>query len=210
MLVLSSGIVSAETQTLDDPENDVIRIQGTPPSGTLTEHISDQPNVDIIQVSCVIEGSKLTLKLEVASDGTIIQTDSAYYYYAVANTSDHSIYYIMIAYGEGAIAMGAGPGGTPSVPGVQISENSMQAQFDLLADSTIVNVAGYTSYKVSDSDVYQDFAPDRNNNQTSGNNNNNNNTNNNNNQPAAKTPGFEAIAVIAAIGVAFILLKRRK
>jgi hypothetical protein len=213
-LMLSSGIVSAETQTLDDPENDVIHLEGIPmQGGTYTENIGDQPNIDIKSISATANGDKFMLTFEVAADG-IIQSNPDYYYMYTVITSDGSTYIIQY-YGGESSAIGARENPQASSIGqVSISGNTISAEFDIIGDSTVTEFQGDCNYNINEQNVYRDIAPNSESDQDTGGDDTGgddtgDDTNGNNEKPK-KTPGFEVIAVIAAIGVAFILLKRKK
>jgi hypothetical protein len=212
----TNGTGMIMNNSIDDPENDVYYIDSTlPPGSAMTQNIGDKPNVDIRKVSCVIGGGTLTLKLEVANDG-IIKTDSEYSYNIVLKTSDGGLYTIMVNY-AGAGGMGIGPATPAESAGgtLEISKNIIQMEWVFKGNATVEDLYADASYKPTEKEIYRDIAPDTN--QDSGEDDDTDDdtgdedddaTGNNLKKPS--TPGFELIAVIAAVGITFILLKRRK
>jgi hypothetical protein len=200
MLVLSSGVVSA--QTISDGQNDVIKSQ----MGSSFQTKQTKPDVDVKQITCTITGDTLTLELEIY--GTIQQI-SPYTYYAAVNTTDYQYIIIM---GDGrASTIVADPAGSDYFldnPEPVVGEHTISAVFETHGNATIVEIFGYAKYSsISISpDMYQDWAPDSRGPEVSFDTGGDASKTTSN----PSTPGFEAIAAIAAIGIAFILLKRRK
>jgi hypothetical protein len=219
------GVAYAETGTVNDPENDVYCIEGSSPlTGKMTENIGDQPNVDIKKVSCLIEGGKLKLKLEVAGDGQI-KTDNAYSYNVEAMTSDGGVYSIILAYGNGG-GMGSGPA-TPSESyggELLISGNVLEMDWAFQGDATVTDLLASASYSPTSSSIYRDEASVEDNAAGSGSTSGSGSTTGGTGGTGGtgntggsggdsgnkKTPGFEAMALVTAIGVAFTLKKGRK
>jgi len=214
MLVLSSGVASA--QTITDGQNDVIKSTG----GATFQTGQSKPDVDVKQITCTIDGTTLTLELEIY--GTIQQANP-YAYFATVETTDFQ-YDISMFYGDGSadVSDNAGSDYLPDNPELVVGEHTMSAVFEIQGDATIVEIFGHATYQVTE--MLQDWAPDSRNplyseigdtgdNDTGGNDtgdDGNDNGGNNGNTSKPSTPGFEAIAVIAAVGLALILLKRRK
>jgi hypothetical protein len=200
MLVLSSGVVSA--QTISDGQNDVIKSQ----MGSSFQTKQTKPDVDVKQITCTITNDTLTLELEIY--GTIQQI-SPYTYYAAVNTTDYQYIIIM---GDGhASTIVADPAGSDYFldnPEPVVGEHTISAVFETHGNATIVEIFGYAKYSsISISpDMYQDWAPDSRGPEVSF------DTDGDASKTTSNpgTPGFEAIAAIAAMGIAFILLKRRK
>ena len=203
MLVLSSGVVSA--QTISDGQNDVIKSQ----SGSSTFQTKQtKPDVDVKQITCTVAGDTLTLELEIY--GTIQQI-SPYTYYAAVNTTDYQYIIIM---GDGhASTFVTDPAGSDYFldnPELVVGEHTISAVFETHGNATIVEIFGYAKYSniYISPDMYQDWVPDSRGPKGSFDTGGTDDAGKTTSKPS--TPGFEAIAAIAAIGIAFILLKRRK
>ena len=106
------------------------------------------------------------------------------------------------------------------VGNVTISGNTLSAVFNVMGDTTTVELWGwaaeYTNYlSQTTNEWWGDWAPNSKlpftpgtGGNTDGNNTDGNNTDGNN--TGTKTPGFEVIPVIAAVAIAAILLRRRR
>lgn len=211
MLMLSSGVASA--QTINDGQNDVLKTNAAG-TGFLTGQ--SKPDIDIKQITCTISGSTLILELEIY--GTIQQM-SPYGYFATVITTDFQ-YDISMWDGDGSadVSEKAGSDYLPDDPELVIGEHTIRAVFETQGDATIVEVFGHATYIVNP--MEQDWAPDSRGpegsfdtggDDTGGDDTGGDDTGDDNNTvKKPSTPGFEAIAVIAAVGVALILLKRRK
>ena len=212
MLVLSTMSVSAET--IPDGTNDIYHITWVNDEWTATVSTDARPNIDITQLASSFEDKNLTLTLTVA--GTI-QNSSKIVYYILFNTSDTML---MVAY-YSELKMAAGFSMSnplqPIIGEVVVSadEKSIIATIPLntTTEPTALNFTGWAwEYPVNFSSADQsyqgewwgDWAPD------SGLTFKINTSSNENNNGTTKTPGFEAVLAIAAIGAALIILKRRK
>jgi hypothetical protein len=214
MLVLSSSVVSAQTVT--DGQNDVIKSQ----SGSSSFQTKQtKPDIDIKQISCTIADNTLTLELEIY--GTIQQM-SPYAYFATVITTDFQ-YDISMFDGDGSadVSDKAGSDYLPDTPELVVGENTMSAMFEIQGDATIVEIFGHATYIAPE--MYQDWAPDSRGPEgsfdtggtggtggTNGTGGTGGTDGTNGDNQKKGTPGFEAVAVIAAVGVALILIKRRK
>jgi hypothetical protein len=222
MLVLSSGVVSASTETIDDAQNDVYKIDlDKPVTQQYTENIGDQPNVDIDKVTCVIADGKLTVTLELVSDGVVQhEIDMDYSYNVQFTTSDGGMYLFMVNYaGEGG--QGTGPatpadenaGGT-----LDISKNVLEVVWTFNGEATVKDLTADASYGPTDRITYRDVAEevdededdDDTDDDTTDDDTDDDDDDSNGNVPRPNTPGFEIVAVLAAVAVALILVKRRK
>jgi hypothetical protein len=176
--------------------------------GTYEENIGDQPDIDIRSISTAVNDNKFIITFEVADDGTI-QSSSDYYYTYTVKTSDGSTYMVQY-YGGESSAIGArqDPPGS-SYGTVEVSGNTITAEFDLIGDSTVTLFDAYCNHKITDQNVYTDYAPNSKNPYAGTGGTGGTDGTNGDNQKKG-TPGFEAVAVIAAVGVALILIKRRK
>jgi hypothetical protein len=203
MLVLSSGVVSA--QTISDDQNDVIKSQ----SGSSTFQTKQtKPDVDVKQITCTVAGETLTLELEIYGN---IQQISPYMYYAAVNTTDYQ-YIIIMGDGQPSTFV-TGPAGSDHIsdnPKLVVGEHTISAVFKTHGNATIVEIFGYAKFSniYISPDMYQDWAPDSRGPKGSFDTGGTDDAGKTTSKPS--TPGFEAIVAITAIGVAFILLKRRK
>jgi len=217
-VVLSSGVVSATSEIIDDAVDDVYHIDTTKPFGQqMTENIGNQPNVDIDKVTCVIADRTLTVTLELVSDGIVQhEIDMDYSYNIQFTTSDGGMYIIMVNYG-GEGGQGTGPATPAENAGgeLDISGNVLKMVWVFEGDATVTDLTADASYSPTETSTYRDIA-----NADSGGNGGTGGTGDtggtggtdgtNGNKPKPSTPGFEAVAVLAAIGVAFILLNIRR
>ena len=218
MLVLSSGIVSAET--IDDGQNDVLKANA---DGTYVRG-QTMNVIDVDKITYTFSGDTLTLEYKIV--GPFQQTGD-YMYYMLVKTTDYNYIISMNDYGEGD-AMVTGNAASEynfDDPECVVGENTLTAVFQTQGDTTIVEVFGWATF--INTPVYTDWAPDNRgpegsfdtggddtgSNDTGGDDTGDDDTGGDDtggNTTKPSTPGFEAIAVIAAVGVALILLKRRK
>jgi hypothetical protein len=228
MLVLSSAVVSAEPIT--DGQNDIIKTTGP---GTFATDQS-KPEIDIKQITCTIDDTTLTLELEIWDAGTIQQAEH-YMYFATVNTTDFKYDISLMDGGRADIFDRTNPDNMPDAPDLEIGTHSIKAVFQLQGSSTIEELWGWATY-VSDP-LYQDWAPDNRGpegsfgedtppeddddtdddttdddttDDTTDDDTTDDDATDDDDEDSDDTPGFEAIAVIAAVGIALILLKRRK
>jgi len=224
-LILSSGVVSA-TETINDPENDVYHIDSTlPPGSAMEQNIGDQPNVDIKKVSCVIADGTLTVTLELVSDGIVQhEIDMDYSYNIQFSTSDGGMYIIMVNYaGEGG--QGTGPATPAESAGgtFDISGNTLEMVWVFNGDATVTDLHADASYSPTETSTYRDIAEegddsggddtggdDTGGDDDTGDGGDDDDDSGDNNSKKPGIPGFETVAVIAAIGLVFILMERRR
>ena len=205
MLVLSAMSVSAET--IADGTGDVWHWAQTGTTWAWGGNVGDKPNIDITDISYTVTGNTLTLSMTV--EGTIQSTDKIGYF-IYYNTTDTS-YWLSWANGEGGgLAMSTAQGGIPgAATNVTASGNTFNGTFDILGDASKVAFWGwafeYTNVTGGmTSEWWGDWAPDTQFPYQVA------NTNPGSSTSQPKTPGFEAVLAIAAIGSALIILKRRK
>ena len=196
VLLLSTLTVSAES----DSTGDVWHYYALSETNWGWEaHTGSKPNIDITSVSDTITGSEATLTMTVA--GTIEDSDKIMYY--IMMTSDESYYTAYYVDGESYCI---GTGGYPIELLNPVSGNTFTATFEIDNPGATYTVHGYTiEYKEVGEELgemWQDYAPDTYSPWYTGGDGNGGN--------GGGTPGFETLAVIAAIGVALIILRRRK
>ena len=207
VLVLSSLTASAETIT--DGIDDVYHWEYSETSWNWGYNVGDKPNIDITEVTYTVSGTQLTLTLTV--DGTI--DDSELVMYFAYYNSDDASYWMSYANGQGlsmySTSTGGGVGSTPTVSG-----NTLSCTFDSFEGDPADFEAYGTGYQYTvagDATVeyWVDWAPDS---YFEGGNGDGDNGDDGNgdNGSGGGTPGFETLVVIAALGIALIILRRRK
>ena len=214
ILLLSSMTVSAET----DASGDVFHWKGGFDWRNWEWNVDDRPNIDIIDISYLIE-DRLTISMSVAGS---FNTELSFYhlefnssdaYYRVVYTPESGVDPIVIAlptdFTLEDYATWEQPASETSVEG-----GTLTATIDWVTEDRIM--AGFygwaQEWDTEDEqalEAWYDFAPNDNawfgdyDDYYGGNGDNGGNG-------GSGTPGFETLAVIAALGVAFIILKRRK
>jgi len=213
VLVLSSMTAVAETES--DAQGDVWHYVFP---YYQSQTVANQPNSDIKEIKAEISGDQITLSMTLWPGGTFTRGQYEYASYIMFyNTSD--AWYTM-TYGDltgeeaGGMAMGYSLAGyTPpySTGEVVVNGNTISATMDKVGeDTTTTELYGlawvweghgedqwdYDHWHdwVGDYDWAPDFGPG----------------DNGDNGGGGGTPGFETLAVIAAIGVALIIFRRRK
>lgn len=218
MLVLSSAVVSAETETIKDGQNDVIKA-----TGATFQTGQTMNEIDVKQITCTIEGTTLTLEYEIV--GTFQRTDD-YMYYTIVKTTDFN-YIVSMSDGDAdtMVTGNAASDYLPDDPECVVGDHTLRAVFETQGDTTIEEIFGWATF-IHDP-VYQDWAPDSRgpegsfdtggddtgSDDTGGDDTGDDDTSGNDTSGDTKkpdTPGFELIAVIAAVGIALILLKKWK
>jgi len=200
VLLLSTLTVSAES---DDP-GDVWHWKYSE-TGYSWEAYTGKPNIDITDVSYTITGSEATLTMTVA--GTIEDSGNIFYYLHLVGDDETTYYQAFYTNGGGGyLLIGAGFEGGDLVNPISDNGKTFTATFNITDPAATYSVWAYSSEVEGGDDgsgeMWQDFAP-------------------NTYSPwytigassggtGGGTPGFETLAVIAAIGVALIILRRRK
>ena len=223
VLLIISGLLMltlpVSAISISDGTGDVYHWSQTGTAWSWRANIGDKPNVDITEVSYSVDGDKLTLKLKVA--GTI-QTSEYYWYNTYFNSSD-TVYMWWWSNGSGfGMASNQNQSAYDMVQNFTVSGNSISAEFNVIGATTEEELWGqahqYTlvGQNQQTNEWWGDWAPNTRftgelaDGDTGNNTGNNDNGGNNGNTTKPSTPGFELIAVIAAVGIALILLKRRK
>jgi len=203
VLLLSSITVSAESDDTGDVWH--WRVSETTWSW---EHSGGKPNIDITSVSYTITDSEATLTMTVA--GTIEDSENIVYYMHLVGDDETTYYQAFYFNGGGAyILIGAGYEGGELVN--PVSGNTFTATFPIADPSATYSVwaysAEYTEAGDETDEWWGDWAPNLYSPWYTG---GDGNGGNGDNGGGGGTPGFETLAVIAAIGVALIILRRRK
>lgn len=217
VMLLSSMAVSAD-KAESDPIGDVAHWDLSEATWGWDYNIGNKPNIDITELSYSVSGGKLTFTIKV--DGTI-QTSGNSLYYIMMNTSDAN-YLATWSEGEGgglATSLGDGEMKYDFDPEVEVSGGTLSFVFNETgSDYSSVEFWGYAAEYAEMGDTtaewWGDWAPAEqspfygkesgDDDDTAG------DDDGNGAPPKSGTPGFEAVTVIAALGVAFIILKRRK
>lgn len=212
VILFSCYIASAESIT--DGTGDVFHWSQSGTAWSWRANIGDKPNIDITEVSYSVNGDNLTLKLEVV--GTI-QSSEHYWYNAYFNSSD-TVYMWWWSNGSGfGMASNQGQQTYDMPQNFTVTEDSISVVFNKLGDTTKVELWGqahqYTTIGSSQQadEWWGDWAP--NSKFTGGaiNDGGNDGSNVNDGNTTKKgTPGFETLAVIAAIGLAMVLLRKHR
>jgi hypothetical protein len=200
MIVLLTASISISAETEADATGDVMHWRTTE-SGFNWEYDADKPNIDITGMSCDVDAGTITLSMTVA--GTI--EDSEFIAYSLHYNGDDSSYY-MVSYANGeGLSMYSTPtgGGVGSVP-VITSGNTITCTFDGDIDdhSTYAFLATTYQHTVLN-DVTAEYWTDVNSDDAG-------DDGSSSDDEGTSTPGFEILTLIAAIGIAIIVLRKRK
>jgi len=201
ILILSSIPVNAES----DPSGDVYYFNGVD-APVLWELYGERDYVDVTDSSFSISGSDITVSLTVKDSITNQQNIKYYLVIKTDATSHYTFTYTNeegIATGNGALSgyVDTNPDYTISVDGKTISYT--YSDVDTSLDYTIKSYAvEFLTYGNLGGEAWYDYVPDSEASYYSGENGNKNSS------PQTGTPGFEALTVIAALFIGFIILKR--
>jgi len=141
ILILATMNVTAEIAS--DEQGDVRYYE---PPYWKTQNVTNQPNVDIKEISAVIKDDKITLSMTLWPDGLFNRSENEYVVYRLfVNTSD-AMYQILYtdAAGEGAatgIASGIlieDIGGAPLINNISVNSSTINSTLDLIGESTTV------------------------------------------------------------------------
>jgi hypothetical protein len=215
VLVLLGSCFTAAATSISDGTGDIWHWAQTGTSWSWQGNVGNKPNIDITEVSYTVNEDKITLSLTVS--GTI-QTSDKVVYWVYYNTTD-STYWFTYTNGTG-FGMGMQGMNITSGENVTVSGNSISVELDVVGDTTDVELWGWAHEYTSDSPTtgewWGDWAPnskftgdmDDDTNGDTGDDTNGDDGNGDTAKPS--TPGFELFAVIAAVAVALILLRRRR
>jgi hypothetical protein len=199
-IVLLSTLVTAETGYITDDVDDVYFNS----DGDVELHINDKPMIDIIKTMYSTTESSVTITIEINPKGAIEDSDRALYY--AEYESKDAIYQFRYA-NEGGTAM-VESGGTkgPVTAEYDIAGPTISATFELVGEDTSqVKLYGYAHYyDDASAGIMGDYWMDN-----TGGTSDQGNGGNNNNNGGGGSPGFELLALIAALGIAFIILRKK-
>ena len=214
VILLSSVLVSAETQT--DPSGDVYHWKLTGTAWGWIPSTDPRPNIDITELTYTSDGNQITISLKVA--GTI-QSSENIIYWATVNTSD-AFYWLMMNNQNGTgMAMNTENAMQFELANATVSGDTLSCTFNLVGnDYNSTEYWGYAYEYEAFEDITKDwwgdwipgdYSPFWGENGDDGGDGDGDGTTDNGDDSGG-SPGFEAIAIIAAIGLAFIILRRRK
>ena len=206
LLLLLCGTVGALEIT--DNQDDVEHYIKDPFS---QEYVNDKPNLDVTQVYYSVDGGVVTLQLSVKGE---IQEDASITYYAEYECSD-ALY--QFTYSNGNLNSQASEmiNGEKNLISMEADHtidpaNTITVTYDVIgmggSDGDLYGYAGKNfplgdEYWIDNTEEIDDGH---------GNGNGGDGTEDGNGgTPQPSTPGFELITIIAAVGIAFIMLRRR-
>lgn len=230
MLVFTSVSVSA----VNDPSGDVYH-QIVSGSGFRYELSGERDNVDITDISYTTSGSDVTLSLTV--EGSITDSEN-YHYWGYLKKNDDSYYQMWYYEGSGLISAGGDFGGYFDMePTFDISNGgkTLSYTFTDIEPEVVYEPWGYAAEYVDYSggeggEAWIDYAPGSyapwyspgdddddtgddddtaGDDDTTGDDDDDDDGGGNNGSPQPGTPGFETVALLAALAVAFLLLRRK-
>lgn len=216
VLLLSTLTVSAES----DSTGDIWHYTYSEDNWTWEAHTGSRPNIDITDISYTITDSEATLIMTV--DGSIVDSDKIVYYMVMS--ADEGSYMAWYANEEGAYMA---YGGTSYAAGAledPVTGSTFTATFDIDDPDATYAVYGYTIELKETGDEsgesWQDYAPNLyapwytgdgdGNGDGDGDTGDGDTDGNGDEGGGIKVPGFEIIAVISALAIALIILRRRK
>ena len=215
LLILLGSCFTAAAVSVSDGTGDVWHWYYTGTTGSWGGNVANKPNIDITEISTAVNDNKITLSLKVT--GTIQTTDKVVYwlYY---NTTDTNYYMYYTNGSGGGFGMKKSTVNFTQAENVTISGNTLSIVLDVLGETSQGELWGWAAEYTKNGDVasewWGDWAPNTKLPFTPGTGGNTDNTtggdNTSGNNTGTKTPGFEVIPVIAAVGIAAILLRRRR
>jgi len=213
ILMLSSMTVSAET----DASGDVFHWKGFD-WHNWNWNVADRPNIDIIDISYLTE-DRLTVSMNVLGSFNTglslyhLWFNSSDAYYHVSYIPESGVDPIVTAFPTDFTPEDLATWEPPAFE-TSVVEGTLTATIDWITDDhTMTGFYGWAQEWNTQEEMaveaWYDFAPNDNSwfgdyDDYYG------NSGNNGNPPPSGTPGFETLTVIAAIGAALIILKRRK
>jgi len=198
-IILSTQLVSALEKT--DPENDVDHIIQNPYS---IEPVSSKPNLDVKKVSYTVDEGVATLSITVKGE---IEDNELITYYCEYEGSD-ALY--QFTYKNGNLnsktddTFGTAQDHTIDPP------NTLTVTFDVVgaggSDGELYGFAGDNFPNLDGNEYWMDNTVV----EAGGTPGGGEETTDGGNTDGSGTPGFETILVVAALGIAFVILRRKK
>lgn len=194
------------SESIKDPTNDILHYHWNNGRYGWKMNSGNKPNIDITEINYAMSENKMRMSLTV--DNNILDSEMISYHMHL-NTSD-SYYYFIWLNGEG-VGMATTTDGTSFQgdinPDITASGNTVTATFNIIGSSTKIEelwgfAAEYTEYGDTSAEWWVDYAPNEESPYTV-------DTNPTKGDVSGGTPGFELFTLIAAIGIAFIFLRKR-
>jgi hypothetical protein len=221
LVVLLGSCFTVAAISITDGTNDVWHWAQSA-SGTTWSwqgNVANKPNIDITQVSYLVDNGKITLSLTVR--GTIQSSDKIVYW--VYYNSTDTQYWFSWTNGDGG-GFGMKGMNITSTQNVTISDNTISVVLDALGDTSKVDLWGYaveyTTIGDQTAEWWGDWAPNEKfayDIGTGGDTGGTPDTNGtgtpadtNGSGSQTSTPGFEIILVLAAIALALVLVRKRR
>ena len=223
-IIIIVGIViltflSGNVVAISDATGDIWHYQAEETSGLPYEWIhyeEEKPNIDIIDLSYTITDSEVTLMMTV--NGIIERSNVTTYNMCLeCSEGTYKVYY------RNGIAGWYGSNESfdfVTAPVTNVSNNTYTSTFQIANPDVEYNVWGYTeeyaSFGPGIREKWADYAPDAYAPWYEGDSTDEDDTNDNTeddgtgSDTSKGTPGFETLAVIASLGIAFIMLRRKK
>lgn len=220
LCVLMCCCVVASAGKVTDGNGDVYHWSQTGSAWSWRANIADKPDIDITEISYSVDDDKLTLTLKVKGS---IQSSEKIAYWVYYNSTD-TAYWLMYSNGSG-FGMGTNQVNMDMrfTENISISGGTLSAVLDVIGDTSTVALWGwaaeYTDYQnQAASEWWGDWAPnnkfiggaidDGSDDGTGDEGPGDDGDNGDTSKPS--TPGFELLSILVALGIAFILLRRRK
>ena len=209
-VILFFSNIAASATTLEDDEEDVALHQTTETTVGWV-HVNDKPNIDITQASCIIGTNTTTLSLAVAgaieNENRIVYTvtysnDDSAHSYRFTYTNDFGYSYYVTPTENGT-------GNAPAIT----KSNTLSCTFDEpIGNTTGFELEAVTTQYTILADLDEDYWSDTVIGSISGldDSDGDGDSGGKDKDEDKGIPGFETIAIIAAIGVTLILLRRKK
>ena len=208
--VILLSCFTASASSITDGTNDIWHWAQTGTTWSWVGNVGNKPNIDITEVSYSVNDNKITISLQVSGD---IQTSDKVVYWVYYNSTDTQ-YWLSYTNGSGS---GFGMKGMnfTSEQNVTISDGKLSVVLDTLGDTSKVDLWGYaweytTTPGSQTGEWWGDWAPNEKFTYNTGTPGDNETPGNDSSSPEKKTPGFEVVAVIAAVAIALILVRRRQ
>jgi len=207
ILVLSCFTASASSIT--DGTNDIWHWAQSGTAWSWGGNVGNKPNIDITEVSYSVNENKLTLALEVQGP---IQSSEKIFYYAYYNSTDTQ--YTLIWTNGTGYGMAIKEGSFDQGQNLTVTEDKISIEFNVLGDTSNVefwaHAVEYTTLGgPTINEYWGDWAPNEKFAYDTGTPGVDETPDNDSSPPEKKTPGFEVVAVIAAVAIALILVRRR-
>jgi len=208
VLVLSCFTASASSIT--DGTNDIWHWTQTGTTWSWVGNVGNKPNIDITEVSYSVNDNKITISLQVSGD---IQTSDKVVYWVFYNSTDTQ--YWLSYTNDSGNGFGMKGMNFTSEQNVTISDGKLSVVLDALGDTSKVDLWGYaweytTTLGSQTGEWWGDWAPNEKFTHDTGTPADNETPGNDSSPPEKKTPGFEVVAVIAAVAIALILIRRHQ